>query len=74
MGYLNQIVEDGVRSTAIMTYSSVTLGVSAIFGNLFGTLILSAAGDVRMVFGFSALVAGLGLLLGVYGMIRKIWK
>ena len=74
MGYLNQIVEDGVRSTAIMTYSSVTLGVSAIFGNLFGTLILSAAGDVRMVFGFSALVAGLGLLLGVYGMARKIWK
>ena len=74
MGYLNQIVEDGVRSTAIMTYSSVTLGVSAIFGNLFGTLILSAAGDVRMVFGFSALVAGLGLMLGVYGMIRKIWK
>ena len=74
MGYLNQIVEDGVRSTAIMTYSSVTLGVSAIFGNLFGTLILSAAGDVRMVFGFSALVAGLGLLLGVYGMVRKIWK
>ena len=74
MGYLNQIVEDGVRSTAIMTYSSVTLGVSAIFGNLFGTLILSAVGDVRMVFGFSALVAGLGLLLGVYGMARKIWK
>lgn len=74
MGYLNQIVEDGVRSTAIMTYSSVTLGVSAIFGNLFGTLILSAAGDVRMVFGFSALVAGLGLLLGVYGMARKIWR
>lgn len=74
MGYLNQIVEDGVRSTAIMTYSSVTLGVSAIFGNLFGTLILSAAGDVRMVFGFSALAAGLGLLLGVYGMARKIWK
>ena len=74
MGYLNQIVEDGVRSTAIMTYSSVTLGVSAIFGNLFGTLILSAAGDVRMVFGFSALVAGLGLMLGVYGMARKIWK
>ena len=74
MGYLNQIVEDGVRSTAIMTYSSVTLGVSAIFGNLFGTLILSAAGDVRAVFGFSALAAGLGLLLGVYGMVRKIWK
>lgn len=74
MGYLNQIVEDGVRSTAIMTYSSVTLGVSAIFGNLFGTLILSAVGDVRMVFGFSALAAGLGLLLGVYGMARKIWK
>ncbi len=73
MGYLNRIVEEGVRSTAIMTYSSVTLGVSAIFGNLIGTLILSATGDVRVVFGFAAVSAAAGLLLGLYGLARKIW-
>lgn len=74
MAYLNRIVEEKVRSTAIMTYSSVTLGVSSIFGNATGTLILSATGNVRLVFLFSAISACLGLLLGLYGLARKIWK
>lgn len=73
MAYLNQIVDYEVRSTAIMTFSSVTLGVSGIFGNAIGTAIL-AASDVRMVFVFASVSAGIGLALGLYGLARKIWK
>ena len=74
MAYLNKIVEEEIRSTAIMTFSSVTLGVSCIFGNAIGTMILSATGNVRLVFVFASVSAAIGLLLGLYGLARKIWK
>lgn len=73
MAYLNQIMDYEVRSTAIMTFSSVTLGVSGIFGNAIGTAILAAT-NVRMVFVFASISAGVGLALGLYGLARKIWK
>lgn len=74
MAYLNKIVEERIRSTAIMTYSSVTLGISSIFGNAIGTIILSISGNVRFVFTFAAVSASFGVLLGLYGLARKIWK
>lgn len=74
MAYLNKITEEKIRSTAIMTYSSVTLGISSIFGNAIGTVILSATGNVRLVFAFAAVSALCGVLLGLYGLARKVWK
>ncbi|MBR6789832.1 MAG: MFS transporter [Oscillospiraceae bacterium] len=74
INYLNRIVEDRVKSTAVMTFSSVTLGVSAIFANAIGTAILSATGDVRAVFLYSTCATSAGLMIALYGHIRKIWK
>ncbi len=74
MSYLNKIVEEKIRSTAIMSYSSVALGISSIFGNAIGTLILSISNNVRMVFIFAAVSSLLGVLLSIYGLIRKLWK
>lgn len=74
MSYLNKIVEEEIRSTAIMTFSSVTLGISSIFGNAIGTMILSATGNVRLVFVFASVSAAVGLTLGLFGLARKIWK
>ena len=73
MAYLNQIMDYEVRSTAIMTFSSVTLGISGIFGNAIGTAVLAAT-NVRMVFVFASVSAGVGLALGLYGLVRRIWK
>ena len=74
INYLNRIVDDRVKSTAVMTFSSASLGVSPIFANAIGTAILSATGNVRMVFVYSTCATALGLLIAVYGYIRKIWK
>ncbi|MBR6791362.1 MAG: hypothetical protein IKM31_10920, partial [Oscillospiraceae bacterium] len=74
INYLNRIVDDRVKSTAVMTFSSATLGISPIFANAIGTAILSATGDVRMVFVYSTCATAVGLLIAVYGYIRGIWK
>ena len=74
INYLNRIVEDEIKSTAVMTYTSVTLGISGIFGNAIGTMILSATDNVRLVFAFSACSAAVGLALGIFGLVRRIWK
>lgn len=74
INYLNQIVDDRVKSTAVMTFSSASLGVSPIFANAIGTAILSATGDVRMVFVYSTCATACGLLIAIYGYVRKIWK
>ncbi|MBQ4050406.1 MAG: MFS transporter [Oscillospiraceae bacterium] len=74
INYLNRIVDDRVKSTAVMTFSAASLGISPIFANAIGTAILSATGDVRMVFVYSVCATSCGLLIAVYGHIRKIWK
>ncbi len=74
MNYVNAITEERVRSTSVMTYTSVTLGVSGIFGNAVGTLILSATGEVRMVFVFAVISAVLGLGIALLGLVRKLWR
>lgn len=74
INYLNRIVEDQVKSTAVMTYSSVTLGIAGIFGNAIGTLILSLTGNVRLVFVFAGTAAAVGLMIGLFGLAKKIWK
>ena len=67
-------LEDQVKSTAVMTYSSVALGIAGIFGNAIGTLILSLTGNVRLVFVFAGTAAAAGLMIGLFGLARKIWK
>lgn len=72
--YVNQIVEERVKSTSVMTFTSVTLGISGIFANAIGTAILSATGNVRMVFLYATCAVSVGLLIAVYGRLRKLWK
>lgn len=74
MNYVNAITEERVRSTSVMTYTSVTLGISGIFGNAIGTFILSATGNVRAVFVFAVASAVMGLGIALLGLARRIWK
>lgn len=74
INYLNRIVDDRVKSTAVMTFSAASLGISPIFANAIGTAILSFTGDVRMVFLYSTCATFAGLLIAIYGYIRNIWK
>lgn len=74
INYVNRIMEEKVKSTAVMTYTSVTLGVSGIFGNAIGTWILSATGDVRQVFVFAACSTAVGLGVALFGLAKRIWK
>lgn len=74
MTYVREITEERVRSTSVMTFSSVTLGASGILGNAVGTLILSLTGEVHSVFIFTSCVVLLSLLISLYGHAAKIWK
>ena len=74
MNYVREITEERVRSTSVMTFSSVTLGASGILGNASGTLILSLTGNVRAVFIFTSCVVLLSLLISIFGHVKKIWK
>lgn len=70
--YINDIVEDGVKSTAVMTFSSVGLGISNIFGAALGSVLLPIVG----VYGIFAVCTGLtilGLLLALLGFAKKWW-
>lgn len=70
--YINDIVEDGVKSTAVMTFSSVGLGISNIFGAALGSVLLPIVG----VYGIFAACTGLtilGLLLALLGFAKKWW-
>lgn len=74
MAYVKEITEERVRSTSVMTFSSVTLGASGILGNAVGTAILSASGDVRTVFIFTSCAVAVSLLINLYGHAKKLWK
>lgn len=74
MAYVKEITEERVRSTSVMTFSSVTLGASGILGNAVGTLILSLTGNVRTVFIFTSCVVAVSLLISLFGHARRIWK
>ena len=65
-------MEDGVKSTAVMTFSSVGLGISNIFGAALGSVLLPIVG----VYGIFAVCTGLtilGLLLALLGFAKKWW-
>lgn len=74
MAYVKEITEERVRSTSVMTFSSVTLGASGILGNAVGTAILSASGNIRTVFIFTSCAVAVSLLINLYGHAKKLWK
>ncbi|MBQ4050405.1 MAG: MFS transporter [Oscillospiraceae bacterium] len=74
MNYVREITEERVRSTSVMTFSSVTLGASGILGNAAGTLILSLTDNVRAVFIFTSCMVLVSLFISFYGYVKKIWK
>jgi len=74
MSYLSQILDERVRSMAVTTFAAVTTSLSGIIGNLVTSAFLAAglsAQNALVLFAFSAL---LGLLLALYGALRKIWE
>jgi len=73
MNYLSQILDERVRSTAVMVYAAATASLTGVLGNLIITTLLAAghtAQTALFLFAFSALI---GFILTVYGMMRKIW-
>jgi len=73
MSYLSQILDERIRSTAVTTYASITVGLTGILGNMITTTLLAAgfsAQSALIVFSASALV---GFALVLYGALRKIW-
>lgn len=73
MSYLSRIVDERVRSMAVTTYTAVTSSVSSILGNFITTLLLSAGFTARSALIVFAAFALVGLVVAVYGLIRKIW-
>lgn len=73
MSYLSRIVDGRVRSTAVTTFTAVTSSVSSILGNFITTLLLSAGFTARSALIVFAAFAFVGLIVAVYGLIRKIW-
>jgi len=72
--YINEITEDRVRSTSVMTFTAVTGGICSIFGSALGTAVLSVTDSARMVFVCATGAVCLGFAAGIYGILRKIWK
>ena len=73
MSYMSQILDERVRSTAITTYASTTVGLTGILGNSITATLLAAgfsAQSALIVFSFSALI---GFSLALFGVFRKIW-
>jgi len=73
MSYLSQILDERIRSTAVTTYASVTVGLTGILGNMITTSLLASgfsAQSALIVFSFSAII---GFALVLYGVFRKIW-
>jgi PPP family 3-phenylpropionic acid transporter len=73
MSYLARIVEPRVRATAVTTYMAITSSVSSILGNFITTLLLAAGLTAQSALVVFSAFALLGMLIAVYGMIRKIW-
>ena len=72
VNYINDIVDERIKATAIMTFTSVGLGVSNIFGNALGAALLPIVG----VYGVFAVCTGLtvlAFLLALLGFARKWW-
>ncbi len=72
VNYINEIVEEQVKSTAIMTFTSVGLGVSYIFGNALGTVLLPII-DVYGVFAVCTILTVCAFLLVLFGFFKKLW-
>ena len=73
MSYLTNIVDERVRSTAIMTFTAITASMTGILGNLITSALLAAGFTAKaalVIFAFSALA---GLITALYGCIKKIW-
>jgi MFS family permease len=73
MNYLSIILDERVRSTAITTYTAITMSLTGILGNLITSALLAtgfSAQSALIVFAISALF---GFILTMYGSIRRIW-
>jgi len=73
MSYLSQILDERIRSTAVTTYASITVGLTGILGNLITTTLLAtgfSAQAALIVFSVSSVI---GFSLALYGVFRKIW-
>jgi len=73
MSYMSEILDERIRSTAVTTYASVTVGLTGILGNLLTASLLTAGFSVQtalIVFSFSAII---GFSLVLFGALRKIW-
>jgi len=73
MSYLSVILDERVRSTAVTTYTAVTVSLTSIIGNFITTTLLATgftAQTALIVFSVSSLI---GLFFAIFGVIRKIW-
>jgi len=73
MSYLSQILDERVRSTAVTTYASITVGLTGILGSTITTALLAAGFSAQaalIVFSFSAII---GFSLALFGVLRKLW-
>jgi PPP family 3-phenylpropionic acid transporter len=73
MSYLSRILDERIRSTAVTTYTAITMSLTGILANLITSTLLAtgfSAYTALTVFAFSALI---GFSLTLYGVIRKIW-
>ncbi len=73
VNYINEIVEEDVKATAVMTFSSVGLGVSYIAGTALGTGILPFWG-IEGLFAVCTGLTALGFLLALLGFVKKWWR
>ena len=73
VNYINDIVDENVKATAVMTFTSVGLGVSYIAGTALGTVILPFAGVVGL-FAVCTGLTTLGFLLALLGFAKKWWR
>jgi len=73
MNYFSKIVDEHVRSTAVTIFTAVTASLTGILGNLVTSAFLLAGFSAQSTLIFFAVCAFIGLILAVYGSVRRIW-
>jgi len=73
MSYFSRIVDERVRSTAVTIYCAVTTALTNILSNLITSAFLTAGYTAKSVIIFFVISTIIGLILTLYGLIRKIW-
>ena len=74
MNYFSHIVDERVRSTAVTIFTAVTASLTSILGNLITSAFLLNGFSAQSTLIFFVISALIGLILALYGSVRKIWN